>query len=166
MYLASSWLEIRLIDLFLDQLSTNSLLCRLRYDSSPCPSSSSVLRLPLLKVFQEYIGREREKEQYKKRTEQKMRKSQSNIKKKETQLGEKNEQWNARKKRERTWVLRVGYLTSEFEYFLEGFAHEMDQTSQKVDQDRTRWALSDSWINFFKCPPMAPKTWNHYEKTT
>ena len=67
-----------------------------------------------------------------------MRKSQSNIKKKETQLGEKNEQWNAREKRERTWVLRVGYLTSEFEYFLEGFAHEVDQTSQKVDQDRTR----------------------------
>ena len=59
-----------------------------------------------LKVFQEYIGREREKEQYKKRLEQKMRKSQSNIKKKETQLREKNEHWNAREKRERTWLLR------------------------------------------------------------
>ena len=35
-----------------------------------------------------------------------MRKNQSNIKKKETQLREKNEQWNAREKRERTWVLR------------------------------------------------------------
>ena len=35
-----------------------------------------------------------------------MRKSQSNIKKKETQLREKNERWNAREKRERTWVLR------------------------------------------------------------
>ena len=100
----------------LDQLSTNSLLCRLRYDSSPCSCSSSSVFLRLLsffffcpfslKVFHEYIGRERKKEQYKKRTEQKMRKSQANIKKKETQLREKNEQWNARKKRERTWVLR------------------------------------------------------------
>ena len=107
----------------LDQLSTNSLLCSLRYDSSPGPSSSfSLFSSPVfllllsfrllsfffcpfsLKVFQEYIGRE--KEQYKKRTEQKMRKSQSNIKKKETQLREENEQWNAREKRERTWVLR------------------------------------------------------------
>ena len=34
-----------------------------------------------------------------------MRKSRSNIKKKEIQLREKNEQWNAREKRERTWVL-------------------------------------------------------------
>ena len=109
---------MRLIDLSLDQLSTYSLLCRLRYDSSPCPSSSTVLRrflsffffCPLsLKVFQEYIGREREKEQHKKRSEQKMRKSQSNIKKKETQLRKKNEQWDAREKRERTWVLRYSH---------------------------------------------------------
>ena len=99
---------MRLIDLSLDQLSINSLLCRLWYDSSPCSSSSSVLRLLLLKVFRAYIGRERE--QYKKRTEQKMRKSQSNIKKKETQLREKNEQWNAREKRERTWLLRYFHI--------------------------------------------------------
>ena len=54
-----------------------------------------------LKVFQEYIGRERErgKEQYKNRTEQKVRKSQSNIKKTDTQLREKNEQWNGRERR-------------------------------------------------------------------
>ena len=38
--------------------------------------------------------------------QQKMRKSQFNIKKKETQLRAKNEQWNAREKRERIWVLR------------------------------------------------------------
>ena len=49
--LVSSWLysvfestQLRLIDLSLDQLSTNSLLCPLRYDSSPC-LSSSVFRL-------------------------------------------------------------------------------------------------------------------------
>ena len=52
---------MRLIDLSLDQLSTNSLLCRLRYDSSPCPCSSCPFFFCSLslKVFQEYIGRER-----------------------------------------------------------------------------------------------------------
>ena len=102
---------MRLIDLSLDQVSTNSLLYRLRYDSSPCPSSASVIHLLLffLVLVSESVPRiyrEREKEQYKKRTEQKMRKSQSNIKKKETQLREENEHWNVREKRERTWVLR------------------------------------------------------------
>ena len=75
---------MRLIDLSLDQLSTNSLLCGLRYDSPPCPSSSSsdFLRLPSFSESVPRIYREREKEQYKKRrTEQKMRKSQSNTKK-------------------------------------------------------------------------------------
>ena len=37
---------MRLIDLSLDQLSTNSLLCWLRYDSSPCPCSSSLFSSP------------------------------------------------------------------------------------------------------------------------
>ena len=54
---------------------------------------------------------EREKEQHKKRTEQKMRKSQSNIKKKkETQLRGKSEQWNAREQRETTWLLRYSHI--------------------------------------------------------
>ena len=97
---------MRLIHLSLDQISTNSLLCRLWYDSSLCPSSSSAilrLLLPFLSESVPRIYREREKEQCKKRTEQKMRKSQPNIKKKETQLRERerNEQWNAREKRER-----------------------------------------------------------------
>ena len=59
---------MRLIDLLLDQLSTNSLLCRLRYDSSPCPSSPVFLRL-LLSFLSESVPRiyrEGEKEQYKK----------------------------------------------------------------------------------------------------
>ena len=71
--------------------STNSLLCWLRYDSSPC----------LWKCSKNIYG-ERERATQKKRTEEKMRKSQSNIKKKkETQLREKNEQWNATEQRER-----------------------------------------------------------------
>ena len=77
-------------DLPLDQLSTNSLLCSLRYDSSPCRSSSSVFRLLLLFLLLlvsesvPRIYREREKEQHKKRTV----------------LREKNEQWNATKQRD------------------------------------------------------------------
>ena len=34
-------------------------VCRLWYDSSPCPSSSSVLPFFFLKAFQVYIGREK-----------------------------------------------------------------------------------------------------------
>ena len=97
--------------------STNSFLSTLRYDSSPCLSSSSVSLLLQSFFFfcppspsSESVPRisrerEREKEQYRKRTEKKMRKSQSNIKKKETQFREKNEQWNAREKGERTCLL-------------------------------------------------------------
>ena len=71
--------QLRLIDLSLDQLSTNSLLCRPQHDSSPCSSSSAFLLPFFLKVFQEYIGRER-KSNTKKDIEQKMRESQSNTK--------------------------------------------------------------------------------------
>ena len=59
-----------------------------------------------LKVFQEYIGRERERAIQKKDTEQKgERESIQYKKKKETQL-RKNEEWNTREKRERTSILR------------------------------------------------------------
>ena len=110
---------MRLIDLSLDQLSTNSLLCRLRYDSSPRPSSSSVF-FRLLSFFFFYppsssippslspeslssVYRETEKEQYKKNVQSKKNEKEpiQHKKKKETQLREKNEQWNAREKRER-----------------------------------------------------------------
>ena len=127
---------MRLIDLSLDQLSTNSLLYRLLYDSSPCPSSSCssspivLLRLLSFRLLPFFffcpsfsesvpgIYRKREKEQYKKKYRQKIRKSQSNIKEKETQLRETNEQWNAREKRERTWVLRY---SDKNRFFMENF---------------------------------------------
>ena len=111
--------KMRLIDLSLDQLFTYSLLhvCRLRYYSSPCPSSSSVflrllsfflfsLRLFLLKVFQAYIGRQRKSNRKKVQSKTNEKESIQHRKKKETQLREKNEQWNTREKIERRWLLR------------------------------------------------------------
>ena len=103
---------MRLIDLSLDQLSTNSLLCRLWYDSSPCPCSSCVLRLLLLKVFQEYIGRERKSNT--KKVQSKKKERANPTKKKETQLTEKNEQWNAREQREREHGFYVIPIETDF----------------------------------------------------
>ena len=47
-----------------------------------------------------------------------------------------------------TYSENVGYLTSGFEYFLEGFTHEVDQVKQTVHQDRIWWALPRAWIRF------------------
>ena len=117
---------MRLIDLSLDQLSTNSLLCRLRYDSSPCPSSSSVFRplLFLLLLVSESVPRiymEREKEQHEKRTEEKMRKSQSNIKKWRKHSWERKMNSGAleSRERERTWLLPDSHINR---FLREGFS--------------------------------------------
>ena len=55
---------MRCIDLPLDQLSTNSFLCRLRYDSPPCSSSSLLFSesVPSIYIYMYiYIERERER---------------------------------------------------------------------------------------------------------
>jgi hypothetical protein len=46
----------------------------------------------------------------------------------------------------------VGYLLAGFEYFQGGFAHEVDQSGPRVDQDRTRRALSDGLFTFLLRP--------------
>ncbi len=48
----------------------------------------------------------------------------------------------------------VGYLTGGFEYFQGRFAWELDQVRPKVDQDRTRRALSNALFTFSKRPPL------------
>ena len=87
---------MRLIDLSLDQLSTNSLLYRLRY------GSDSVFFF-FLKLFQEYIGREgKSNTKIKKDIEQKMiEKVNSTPKKKGTQLREKKMKSGTPERRER-----------------------------------------------------------------
>ena len=101
---------------------SDSLLCSLRYDSSPCPCSSSLfsscgfllllsLRLFLLKGFQAYVGRET-KSNTKNLQSKKMRKSQFNIKKEGKTL---QRQWNATQKREReAHFHRKTFLTGRF----------------------------------------------------
>ena len=84
---SSSLLKMRLIELSLDQLSTNPLLCRLRYDSDSF-SSESVPR----------IYKER-KSNTKKGTEKKMRESQSNAKKKEENTVERKK-WTVEHQKE------------------------------------------------------------------
>ncbi len=39
---------------------------------------------------------------------------------------------------------------SGFEYFLNGFAHTLDQVRPTLDQDRARWALSNEHLIFQK----------------
>ena len=109
---------MRLIDLSLGQLSTNSLLSRLQYDSSPCPCSSSLFLSPgfllllssfffypsvsfLLKVFQAYIGRQRKSNT--KNVQSKKNKKEPIQHKKEGNTLQR--QWNATQKRERTCLL-------------------------------------------------------------
>jgi len=40
----------------------------------------------------------------------------------------------------------VGYFRSRFEFFLNGFAQSLDQVRPKLDQDITRWALSNELV--------------------
>ena len=46
----------------------------------------------------------------------------------------------------------VGYLSSGFEYFLNGFAHTLDQVRPTLDQDTTRRALSNALLFFLETP--------------
>ena len=109
---------MRLIDLSLGQLSTNSLLSRLQYDSPPCPCSSSLFLSPafllllssfffypsvsfLLKVFQAYVARERKSNT--KNVQRKKNKKEPIQHKKEGNTLQR--QWNAREQRERTCLL-------------------------------------------------------------
>ena len=52
----------------------------------------------------------------------------------------------------RLLLFNVGYLMARFEYFQGRFAQEADQSGPRVDQDRTRRALSDARITFSKRP--------------
>ena len=107
---------MRLTDLSLDGLPTNSLLCQLRYDSSPCHSSSSSLVFSspvfilLLSFFSEsvlriYRERERERAIQKKDTEQKSERESIQYKK-EGNTVEKKMKSGTLERREREQILR------------------------------------------------------------
>ncbi len=49
----------------------------------------------------------------------------------------------------------VGYLSTRFQYFLNGFAQMLDRVRPKLEQDRAQRALSDALFTFSKRPTLA-----------